>query len=109
MEFTTFFNLALLLKLQVKVLGDIQTEEPEVKDETKPAEGGATGTDEKDTDEGLDEEEVDIEELQLESFTPTFPDQTIINAELFCDIFPFHVLFDHNLVVKQCGFKVSFM
>jgi guanylate cyclase soluble subunit beta len=30
-----------------------------------------------------------------------------IQPKTFCNIFPFHVLFDENLVVKQCGANVA--
>jgi guanylate cyclase soluble subunit beta len=34
------------------------------------------------------------------------PDEPLISAEKFCEIFPFHMVFDKNLVIKQCGITI---
>ena len=38
-----------------------------------------------------------------------YPESTIINGKLFCDLFPFHVVFDKDLIIKQCGTKLQKM
>ncbi len=39
----------------------------------------------------------------------TYPDSTIIDGKVLCDLFPFHVVFDRQLVIKQCGSKLQKM
>ena len=41
--------------------------------------------------------------------TVTYPDSTIIDGKVFCELFPFHVVFDRELVIKQCGSKLQRM
>ena len=38
-----------------------------------------------------------------------YPESTIISGKIFCDLFPFHVVFDKDLVIKQCGIKLQKM
>ena len=38
-----------------------------------------------------------------------YPESTIINGKIFCDLFPFHVVFDKDLIIKQCGTKLQKM
>ena len=37
------------------------------------------------------------------------PEETIITAELFCNLFPFHIVFDMDLIIKQCGVNIQKM
>jgi len=37
------------------------------------------------------------------------PEETIITAEVFCNLFPFHIVFDMDLVIKQCGVNIQKM
>ena len=39
----------------------------------------------------------------------SYPESTIINGKIFCDLFPFHVVFDKDLIIKQCGTKLQKM
>ena len=39
--------------------------------------------------------------------TLTYPPSTIVGAKDFCNIFPFHVAFNKNLELVQCGTKVQ--
>ncbi|KAK2185784.1 hypothetical protein NP493_222g01034 [Ridgeia piscesae] len=39
----------------------------------------------------------------------TYPPSTIVGAKDFCNIFPFHVAFNKNLELVQCGAKVQTM
>ena len=49
----------------------------------------------------------------VESLAPTcdvtlmFPPRTIVLAKDFCNIFPFHVAFNKDLALVQCGTKVQ--
>ena len=38
-----------------------------------------------------------------------YPESTIISGKIFCDLFPFHVVFDKDLIIKQCGIKLQKM
>ena len=37
------------------------------------------------------------------------PDETVISAKTFCHLFPFHIVFDDQLIIKQCGLNVQRM
>lgn len=38
---------------------------------------------------------------------PSFPKQSIIQAKHFCNIFPYHLVFDQNFEIKQCGTMIQ--
>ena len=38
-----------------------------------------------------------------------YPESTIISGKISCDLFPFHVVFDKDLIIKQCGIKLQKM
>lgn len=38
---------------------------------------------------------------------PTFPKQSIIQAKHFCSIFPYHLVFDRDFEIKQCGTMIQ--
>ncbi|XP_071178793.1 guanylate cyclase soluble subunit beta-2-like [Mytilus edulis] len=46
---------------------------------------------------------------ELVCIRPTFPKQTIIQAKHFCNIFPYHLIFDENFVIKQCGSMIQIL
>ncbi len=35
------------------------------------------------------------------------PDSSLITPRSFCELFPFHILFDSDLVIKQCGSNIA--
>ena len=37
------------------------------------------------------------------------PTKTVIDTEMFCNLFPFHVVFDQNLEIIQYGIKMQTM
>ena len=39
----------------------------------------------------------------------TYPDRPLVSPKQFCKLFPFHMLFDRNLVILQCGTAVQRM
>ena len=39
----------------------------------------------------------------------TFPKKPLVTPETFCNLFPFHMLFDRDLVISQCGVAVQRM
>ncbi|XP_070538454.1 guanylate cyclase soluble subunit beta-2-like isoform X4 [Ptychodera flava] len=41
------------------------------------------------------------------TFTPSYPNKFWMNQKIFCDNFPFHVVFDKDLKVKQSGFHIQ--
>ncbi|XP_067287599.1 guanylate cyclase soluble subunit beta-2 isoform X1 [Pseudorasbora parva] len=41
------------------------------------------------------------------SFTPCYPKRLWIEEQAFCNAFPFHVVFDQNLVVKHTGVNIQ--
>ena len=40
-------------------------------------------------------------------FNPCFPDKVNITPEAFCQVFPYHILFDKDLIIKQTGVKIQ--
>ncbi|KAI4899888.1 hypothetical protein NFI96_012085 [Prochilodus magdalenae] len=43
----------------------------------------------------------------LHSFCPNYPNRLWIEEKAFCNAFPFHIVFDHNLIVKQTGVNIQ--
>lgn len=43
----------------------------------------------------------------LNEFKPAFPTEFHISAEQFCNAFPYHIIFDSNLRIKQCGLMIQ--
>ncbi|XP_045165881.1 guanylate cyclase soluble subunit beta-2-like isoform X5 [Mercenaria mercenaria] len=43
----------------------------------------------------------------LTEFQPSFPSEFFISAEQFCNAFPYHIIFDSNLEIKQCGMMIQ--
>uniref|UniRef100_A0A667WFL9 guanylate cyclase n=1 Tax=Myripristis murdjan TaxID=586833 RepID=A0A667WFL9_9TELE len=41
------------------------------------------------------------------TFSPCYPDKLWMEEETFCDAFPFHIVFDEDLKVKQTGVKIQ--
>ncbi|XP_056591473.1 guanylate cyclase soluble subunit beta-2 [Triplophysa dalaica] len=41
------------------------------------------------------------------SFTPSYPNKLWIEERAFCNAFPFHIVFDQDLVVKQTGVNIQ--
>ncbi|KAM8902665.1 guanylate cyclase soluble subunit beta-2 isoform 3-T3 [Spinachia spinachia] len=41
------------------------------------------------------------------TFTPCYPDKMWVEERAFCNAFPFHMVFDGNLKVKQMGVKIQ--
>ena len=39
----------------------------------------------------------------IDKFEPLYPKRIVMNPELFCDKFPYHMAFDKNLVIKHVG------
>ncbi|XP_043107603.1 guanylate cyclase soluble subunit beta-2 [Puntigrus tetrazona] len=42
-----------------------------------------------------------------QSFTPSYPKQLWIEEQAFCNAFPFHIVFDKDLAVKQTGVNIQ--
>ncbi|KAK7127660.1 hypothetical protein R3I93_020290 [Phoxinus phoxinus] len=42
-----------------------------------------------------------------QSFTPSYPTSLWIDEQAFCNAFPFHIVFDQNLVVKHTGVNIQ--
>ncbi|ROI16208.1 Guanylate cyclase soluble subunit beta-2, partial [Anabarilius grahami] len=42
-----------------------------------------------------------------QSFTPSYPKRLWIEEQAFCNAFPFHIVFDENLVVKHTGVNIQ--
>ncbi|XP_016345432.1 guanylate cyclase soluble subunit beta-2 [Sinocyclocheilus anshuiensis] len=42
-----------------------------------------------------------------QSFTPSYPKRLWIEEQAFCNAFPFHIVFDQDLVVKQTGVNIQ--
>ncbi|XP_077059758.1 guanylate cyclase soluble subunit beta-2 [Siphateles boraxobius] len=42
-----------------------------------------------------------------QSFTPSYPKRLWIDEQAFCNAFPFHIVFDQNLVVKHTGVNIQ--
>ena len=45
----------------------------------------------------------------IDKFEPLYPKRIIMNPELFCDKFPFHMAFDKTLVIKHVGVSLQRM
>ncbi|KAJ8397940.1 hypothetical protein AAFF_G00432870 [Aldrovandia affinis] len=43
----------------------------------------------------------------LNSFTPSYPEKLWIEERAFCNAFPFHIVFDKDLKVKQTGVNIQ--
>ncbi|XP_070295967.1 guanylate cyclase soluble subunit beta-2-like [Salvelinus sp. IW2-2015] len=43
----------------------------------------------------------------LKSFTPCYPDKLWMEEQAFCNAFPFHIVFDKQLKVKQTGINIQ--
>ena len=43
----------------------------------------------------------------VKEFIPTFPTSFRISAEQFCNAFPYHLVFDSHLRIKQCGMSIQ--
>ncbi|XP_069495611.1 guanylate cyclase soluble subunit beta-2-like [Ambystoma mexicanum] len=43
----------------------------------------------------------------LSCFEPVYPDLLWVEAKVFCDVFPFHIVFDRALRVKQAGVNIQ--
>ncbi|KPP68053.1 guanylate cyclase soluble subunit beta-2-like, partial [Scleropages formosus] len=43
----------------------------------------------------------------INSFTPSYPPKLWIEEQTFCNAFPFHIVFDENLKVKQTGVNIQ--
>ncbi|XP_063729019.1 guanylate cyclase soluble subunit beta-2-like [Symsagittifera roscoffensis] len=39
----------------------------------------------------------------IDKFEPLYPKRIVMNPEIFCDKFPYHMAFDKNLVIKHVG------
>ncbi|KAL5013480.1 hypothetical protein ScPMuIL_007750, partial [Solemya velum] len=44
---------------------------------------------------------------QANVFTPVFPKEFHISSEQFCGAFPYHIIFDDKLRVRQCGLMIQ--
>lgn len=40
---------------------------------------------------------------------PVVPQKPIIDVSCFCEIFPFHIVVDRSMVIRQCGLKLQKM
>uniref|UniRef100_UPI00358EB1DB guanylate cyclase soluble subunit beta-2-like n=1 Tax=Myxine glutinosa TaxID=7769 RepID=UPI00358EB1DB len=69
------------------------TKSKETDKRTMPEEG------EKEKEEGT----IELLGKSREDFIPAYPKRLLINVETFCDVFPFHVIFDEELRVCQAG------
>ncbi|KAL4656927.1 guanylate cyclase soluble subunit beta-2-like [Arapaima gigas] len=47
------------------------------------------------------------QDLLTNSFTPSYPQKLWIEEQTFCNAFPFHIIFDENLKVKQSGVNIQ--
>lgn len=47
--------------------------------------------------------------LLSKAFVPTFPAVLELSARLFSEIFPFHIMFDNNMKIKQLGLQIQQM
>ncbi|KAJ8301515.1 hypothetical protein KUTeg_020502 [Tegillarca granosa] len=47
--------------------------------------------------------------LAIEKFNPAVPDGFHISAKQFCHAFPYHIIFDNTLKIKQCGLMIQKM
>ncbi|XP_036401399.1 guanylate cyclase soluble subunit beta-2 [Megalops cyprinoides] len=43
----------------------------------------------------------------MNSFTPSYPEKLWIEERAFCNVFPFHIVFDKDLKVKQTGVNIQ--
>ncbi|XP_078515007.1 guanylate cyclase soluble subunit beta-2-like [Lissotriton helveticus] len=43
----------------------------------------------------------------LSCFEPVYPEQLWVEEKVFCDVFPFHIVFDKSLRVKQAGVNIQ--
>ncbi|XP_069031344.1 guanylate cyclase soluble subunit beta-2 isoform X2 [Embiotoca jacksoni] len=41
------------------------------------------------------------------AFTPSYPEELWMEKEVFCHAFPFHIVFDEDLTVRQTGVKIQ--
>ncbi|KAK2819642.1 hypothetical protein Q7C36_021288 [Tachysurus vachellii] len=52
-------------------------------------------------------EEMVMSESIHQSFCPSYPQRLWIDEEAFCNAFPFHIVFDQDLIVKQTGVNIQ--
>ncbi|XP_053347448.1 guanylate cyclase soluble subunit beta-2 isoform X2 [Clarias gariepinus] len=53
-----------------------------------------------------DKETVMLDNI-LHSFCPSYPKRLWIDEKAFCNAFPFHIVFDQDLIVKQTGVNIQ--
>ncbi|KAF7688216.1 guanylate cyclase soluble subunit beta-2 [Silurus meridionalis] len=61
-------------------------------------------------DEGREQREVGamvMSDSLLPSFCPRYPKKLWIDEKAFCNAFPFHIVFDKDLIVKQTGVNIQ--
>ncbi len=54
-------------------------------------------------DSKADDEKALVKRKTESSVNVEYPTTTVVNGKLFCDLFPFHIIFDKDLIIKQCG------
>ncbi|XP_058237368.1 guanylate cyclase soluble subunit beta-2 [Hemibagrus wyckioides] len=52
-------------------------------------------------------EEMLMSDSILQSFCPSYPQRLWIDEKAFCNAFPFHIVFDQELIVKQTGVNIQ--
>ncbi|KAB5526082.1 hypothetical protein PHYPO_G00147630 [Pangasianodon hypophthalmus] len=52
-------------------------------------------------------EEMVMSERILHCFCPSYPKRLWIDEKAFCNAFPFHIVFDQDLIVKQTGVNIQ--
>ncbi|XP_062845379.1 guanylate cyclase soluble subunit beta-2 [Trichomycterus rosablanca] len=62
--------------------------------------------------EGNRKDESQVEDMAvsgtiLHSFCPSYPKRLWIDEQAFCNAFPFHIVFDQHLIVKQTGVNIQ--
>ena len=45
--------------------------------------------------------------MTVATFSPTFPETALITPQIFCQVFPFHLIFDSDLMIQQSGVNVQ--
>lgn len=46
---------------------------------------------------------------EIPCITPSVPKQTLIQSKQFCSIFPYHIVFDPEFNIKQCGSMIQIL
>ncbi|XP_060767525.1 guanylate cyclase soluble subunit beta-2 [Neoarius graeffei] len=72
---------------------------------TQTSEG--TQTKEDDGREQREVKEMVTSDIILHSFCPIYPKRLWIDEKAFCNAFPFHIVFDQDLTVKQTGVNIQ--